>query len=635
MLVERRDYDVIVVGSGAAGSSAAQTAAEAGVSVLLISKDPMVCSDSKISEGIVTVQGVASSSDSPESLATNMRVQGDDLADKELTHAFSQDSAMSYQWLREQGLTPDINPKNGKPITVPVPMGGHNKVRSVLHTNGGLAYGHALWNSIIQTGNIDYLEDAWLLDLYVSDQVRDQEKEIVGALIYHASKGRFVSVKAPSVILACGGLNTMYFPHTDTMKGNCGDAYAIAARAGAQLVDMEQVQFIPFAVTNSPSYMGLALGEPVSVGPLGVIRDKDGELLQTDVMVKTRAECAAVIAKAVAEGRGTENGGCYLDMTKCAEGESGKMFVKMMSERGEHLISLLKKIAGAKAARFEEPFEVAPSAHYHMGGVRVNEQCEALIGNKKILAGLTAAGQAMGGLHGSNRLGSTSLAEGVIFGRRAGKTAVKHSVSRTNLSWEPVAKEEKRLVRNYEEKIGRKIKEGNSAYPIHTVRSLQKSCWEGVGPARTEQGIQQVIDDVRALEVELEQTTIEAGLSWNQSFIDYIEGRNMLQCACYVAESALLRKSSVGAHVRLDETDYKTETDPYSIACDLKKVESECTETVLSKIFRNRSSHMDRFKINASQAARGQVIKLLRTLPLSVRDPILIKVYSSLTEEPT
>lgn len=633
MTLERREYEVVVVGSGAAGSAAAQTAAHNGAKVLLISKDPMVCSDSKISEGIVTVQGVASKSDSPTELETNIRVQGDDIVDRDLTQAFSKDSASSYQWLRDHGLTPDINPNTGKPITVPVPMGGHNKVRSVLHKNGGLAYGHALWNGIMQEGNIDHIEDAWLLDLYVSSEGANGEPEIVGALIYHASAGRFISVKTPSVVLASGGLSTIYFPHTDTMKGNCGDAYAIAARAGAQLVDMEQVQFIPFAVTNSPTHMGLVLGEPVSVGPLGVIRDREGVLLQSDVMVHTRAECAAVIAKAVAEGRGTENGGCYLDMTKCAEGKSGEMFVQMISQRAEHLITLIRKIAGPKAARFEEPLEVAPSAHYHMGGVRVNERCEALINDDRVLRGLTAAGQAMGGLHGSNRLGSTSLAEGVIFGRRAGHSAVTHSLSRTNLAWSDLAAEEKRLLEFYKNKLGRKIVEGNQAYPIHTIRSLQKSCWQGVGPARTEQGIQQVIEDVSELELSLEQTTIAAEMNWNQSFIDYVEGRSMLHCARFVAESALLRKTSVGAHVRLDESSFSAEPKPYSIAVKFSQRQSAGWVTKLNKLPRQRSSALERFKINANQAVRGKVIKLLSKLPLSVRDPILVKVYSKLNGE--
>ena len=237
-------YDVIVVGSGGAGSAAAHAASRAGAKVLVVSKDPVGCSDSKIAEGIVTVRGSAEDTDSHEVLSENLRLAGGDLPVPEITNAFAEDSEEAYDWLRRQGVRPRIDSERGKPVVMAIPLGGLNRRRSVAHDNGGLAVGHAAWNAIVQGDGIDYLEDAWFLDV-VSEGGAD-ETNVLGGLIYEASEGRLVAVRAPAVVIAAGGLSTLYFPNTDTMRGNTGDSYALAARAGAELVDMEQIQFLPF-----------------------------------------------------------------------------------------------------------------------------------------------------------------------------------------------------------------------------------------------------------------------------------------------------------------------------------------------------------------------------------------------------
>ena len=170
-------------------------------------------------------------------------------------------------------------------------MGGHTKRRSVGHKNSGVAFGHANWNAVVQGNRIDYLEDAWFLDL-VTDESGTQ-KRIVGGLVYDAARGLIVAVRAPAVVMAAGGLSTLYFPKTDTMRGNTGDSYAVAARAGAELVDMEQVQFLPFCLASPPSYEGLLCGEPVTASFLGVLRDSKGNVILDGVYLRTRAECSA------------------------------------------------------------------------------------------------------------------------------------------------------------------------------------------------------------------------------------------------------------------------------------------------------------------------------------------------------
>ena len=610
--LERREYDVLVVGSGGAGSAAARSAAEAGKRVLMVSKDPMMCSDSKISGGIITVRGVGTEEDTVESFNANIRMSAEDIGDPKLSKLFSNESKDSYNWLRQHGLRPDFDSKTGKPVMFPGPLGGHNLARSIIHENGGLDYAHACWNAVMRHGSIEYLEDAWFLDVYQGEA----SSEIQGGLIYHAGGGKFISVKAPNVVLACGGLNTMYFPQTDTMKGNTGDAFAIAARAGANLVDMEHVQFLAFALAGPKSFEGIAVGEPATTGLLAHLRDKDGKMILSELMVRTRAECAAVIAQAVAHGRGTENGGCYLDMRDNAKGQYGKLYADIMNTYGQEALTPVRMALGAKAAKFTEPWEVKPTAHYIMGGVQVNEQTEALDPNGQVIAGLFAAGQAMGGLHGANRLGSTSLTECVVFGRRSGEGAAKRCDIVSLPDWQTVENCEAKLVKKYTNPLGRNGKN----YPINLIRTLQKSCWHGVGPARTEQGIRATLSTLSTVTQQFKDVNVSAGLDWNQGLINYIEGQNMLFCGKAVAQSALARPVSMGGHLRTD-TKGKSSKEVFSVTC-----KPHNDELVLGKIIRSPSPFMDRFKVRANRVIRIGIFKFLKTLPEKRRDKILVKL---------
>lgn len=542
---EWRDYDVIVAGSGGAGSAAAHAASEAGAKVLVVSKDPIGCSDTKIAEGIVTVRASADEDDTEDVLAENLRIAGSDLPTEEITAAFAQDTQDAYEWYRRQGVRPDMDHKEDKPAVVPIALGGHTKRRSIGHQNGGLALGHALWNAVVQ--GIDYLEDAWFLDV-VTEEKDDGPDEVLGGLIYDAARGVFVAVRAPSVVVASGGLSTMYFPKTDTMRGNTGDSYAFALRAGAELVDMEQVQFLPFCMTYPPAYEGLLAGEPVTAGYLGVLRDKDGKVILDSVMLRTRAECSAAIVRAVEAGRGTDRDGCYLDLTgNAAMPKSGPYFERFLHTSLSGVMATVRQAWGKNAAQCKEMWEVRPGAHYAMGGLRVNADCAAISddGADVPVRGLYAAGQAMGGVFGSNRLGSTSLSEGAIFGARAGRGAAERSKSGH-------AKPENALFENrlatYADVFGRS---GGDA-PALLVKRLQATCWSGIGPARTEDGLDAFDAEVADIRARAAKATISADTLWNQSFIEYLELMNMLDTAQAVSVAARDRDHSLGAHVRLD-----------------------------------------------------------------------------------
>ena len=425
--IKKLACDVIVVGSGGSGSSAAQAVAEQGLEVIVISKDPMSSSDTKICEGVMTVREAGDNSDTEQVLANNINLAGGDLPDKKITAAFARDSKNAYDRLRVNGLRPSINTDRNTPKTLAIAMGGHNKSRSVGHKNSGLSFGHVNWDTIVKFNNIKYFEDCWFLDIVKNLSTQ----AVVGGLAYDACSGVLLSIKAKAVIIAAGGLSTLFFPKTDTMRGNTGDSYAIGLRAGAHMVDMEQIQFLPFCLASPPSYEGLLAGEPATGSFLGVIRDKDNKVILDSVYLRTRAECSEAIMRAVADGRGSPNGGAYLDMTANKKAKrSGKFFMEYL-KTALSAYNNARQALGKEAGKADIPWEVRPSAHYMMGGVRVDEYGRALTFDKKnnkmlSIPGFYAAGQAMGGLFGSNRLGSTSLTEVAVFGHRAGEHAAHY-----------------------------------------------------------------------------------------------------------------------------------------------------------------------------------------------------------------
>ena len=559
-------YDVIVIGSGGAGTHAASAASAAGAHVLVVSKDPVGASDTKISEGIATVRasGAADQDDSEKVLSENLKMAGADLPLEAITSAFAADCQQAYDRYRAHGLRPGINVTGDGPQPLPLPLGGHTKRRSVGHQNCGVAFGHSNWNALVQGGEhgrIDYIEDAWLLDLVTDDDGNGRQR-IVGALIYHAAEGKFLAVRSPALVIAAGGVSTLYFPKTDTMRGNTGDSYAVAMRAGAELVDMEQLQFLPFCLASPPSYEGLLAGEPVTASYLGVLRDKNGKIILDGVYLRTRAECSAAIMRAVEDGRGTENGGAYLDMTaNKAAPLSGPYFTRFLETCLPSAYSNARQALGKKAGRIEEPWEVRPGAHYLMGGIRVDNNGASVGGEgdgeqKSGIRGLFAAGQAMGGLFGANRLGSTSLTEGAVFGARAGRAAAalkRNNKYASDTLFEP-------LIAAGNKRFGQR---GNIAAATLKLE-LQATSWHNIGPVRSADRLAKMDQHIRQIENKLNQIAIPSFPIWNQAFIDLEELRNMIGAAKLIACAARERDGSLGGHVRLDCKNISQFSRPYS-----------------------------------------------------------------------
>jgi succinate dehydrogenase/fumarate reductase flavoprotein subunit len=480
--------------------------------------------------------------------------------------------------------------------------------------------GHAAWNAIVQGDGIDYLEDAWFLD--VVTETSSEGPIVVGGLIYEATEGCLVAVQAPAVVLAAGGLSTLYFPNTDTMRGNTGDSYALAARAGAELVDMEQVQFLPFCLTAPPSYEGLLAGEPVTAGYLGVIRGANGKVILDGVMLRTRAECSAAMVEAVENGNGTDRGGCYLDLTANVKGQrSAKYYIKFLHTSLSGVMVTVRQALGRNAVECKETWEVRPGAHYCMGGVRVDAKGRAYgAENRNQVGGLFAAGQAMGGVFGGNRLGSTSLAEGPIFGARAGREAAQLCKPNTDSSVERLSEMFQKSLQRYRKVFGQEGEKSGSGM----IRELQRAAWVGIGPARTQSGLEKFLGQLASLRADAAKIAVNTDSVWNQSFIDYVEFLNMLDTAESVAVSALNRADSLGAHIRMDGG--KTSVlfgKPYSVA-----VLRENTGAFTAHKLDRNSTPWRKLLVHAYHDRKRKLgMKILRVLPLALQDRYVEKKF--------
>ena len=617
-------YDVIVVGSGGAGAQAASAAAELGASVLLVSKDPLGASDTKISEGLATVRESGSDDDIEEVLSENIKLAGGDLPIKKLTDTFSKYSKEAYDKYREHGLRPSINKAKNRPQSLPLAMGGHNRNRSVGHENHGVAFGHANWDAIIKEKNIDYLEDAWFLDLVVDRNNKSTNPIIVGGLIYDASKGVLLAINSPSVIIASGGLSTLFFPKTDTMRGNTGDSYAIALRAGADLVDMEQLQFLPFCLASPPSYEGLLAGEPSTASYLGVLRDKNGKIILNGVHLRTRAACSEAIMRAVEDGRGSPNGGAFLDMTANKElPKSGPYFMKYLQDSLPTAYINARQALGKEAAKVEVAWEVRPGAHYMMGGIRVNDDGASVGGDdegsvKHGISGLFAAGQAMGGLFGANRLGSTSLTELAVFGSRAGVAAAKNSL---NNSFKVNKKLFESYINEYSSLFGQK---GSIASNI-LRDDIQKESWKKIGPVRTAKGIKEMEDKIKEIETKLNDISIPNYFIWNQAFMDFVELKNMICSAKLIGLAAKERNGSIGGHVRLDAKNISIFSRPYSTV-----VHKNNNTYLVKKLNRTRTPLKNLIYYKILEKKRLLEARFLSMLPKNIKDKKLEKKYKDI-----
>ena len=525
-----RKADVLVIGSGGAGVMAAVEAAKAGASVLIVSKEPIGYGDTRISLGVMSTSPDETAGDSNDDFAEDMMRGGEYLNDPALVRALvgdAMDATVSFEGF---GHIFSRN-KEGVLQRMGFPPGGHRASRAIASPAVGISMGHTM-RAAIARANIEVLEETVCSELLVCDG------EVAGAVALRIASGEAFALLAKTTIIAAGGAGSLYYPHTDCMPAVVGDSYGLALAAGAELVDMEQVQYLPFAITHPPAMLGAPCGEPAFAGPLGRLLNSKGEVVLENIMTMTRAQVARVIVEEIRRGGATEHGGLLLDLTANVNSPAGENFVALVKKFGGPFLEIVRKAYGPKAANLEEPWDVLPTVHYFMGGIKTDEWCRSRTRS------LFACGQAQGGVMGGNRLGSTSLTEIFVFGKRAGTTAAREAEGK------PFADES--VAREPLEKLRALPGSKGNHRPIRLKRALQRLMWDNVGPLRDAEGLKEALSQIRNIRTQAQDLCVSEGGSYNTEAVDAMELSHMLASAEAIALSAVERTESRGAHVRAD-----------------------------------------------------------------------------------
>ncbi len=357
---------------------------------------------------------------------------------------------------------------------------------------------------------------------------------VAGAFGYWREQGRFVVFRAKSIVIATGGIGKAWKITSNSWEYT-GDGMALAYNAGAELMDMEFVQFHPTGMVWPPGVQGLLVTEAVR-GEGGLLTNKAGERFMEKydpkkMELSTRDVVARAIYTEVREGRGTEHGGAFLDISHKSADYVKKKLPSMYHQFRE--LADVDITAG--------PMEVGPTCHYMMGGIRVEAETA-----QSTVPGLFAAGEAAAGLHGANRLGGNSLSDLLVFGRRAGLAAAEHAkkVQTTSVNSTQIENAARDLLTPFERK------EGENPYTIH--RDLQEIMQSLVGICRTREDLTRGLTELEKLKERNSRVSVEGSRMFNPGWHLAQDLTSMLTVAEAVTRSALAREESRGAHSRID-----------------------------------------------------------------------------------
>src|SRR5712671_2288242 len=523
------ETDVLIIGSGGAGMYAAIEAARAGASVLLADR-------SLIGRGGATVMAqmtvaVALGAETPDhwSFHYNDTLEaGRGLCDERLARLLCAAGPACIREMEDWGI--GWARKDGRITQAFAP--GHDRPRCVYvdFLNTGPAVSKTLRHVVTRAKSVRKAGD-----LLISDLVRTDSGEVAGAVALHLPSGTPVTIAAKATIVATGGLTSLY--RRNSASANMGgDGYALALRAGAALTDMEFVQFFPIGHL-APRLIGM---DPIMWDPFryklgGRLLNGHGQEFtsrygssEDGAYVLTRDLATYAIIKEVEAGRGSPHGGAFLSFEHCAEHALREAFGPVIDRLAANNIDLTKM-----------PVEVAPIAHYHMGGVAADARMETEI------RGLLVAGEAAGGANGANRLSGNAVTEALVFGRRAGRSAAARVARMASQPFRPLAAEAA---------LDLITRDGTANGPnsADMIQRLQSVMADDVGPLRTRERLERAIARIDDLAGELGERPFGDGRRFDMRRIDWFDLRNMLLVARVVALAALRRTESRGAHQRED-----------------------------------------------------------------------------------
>jgi len=565
-------YDVLIIGAGGAGLRAAIEAASSGVSVGLICKSLLGKAHTVMAEG--GMAAAMANNDDRDSwrvhFADTMR-GGQYVNNWRMAELHAKEAPDRVRELEGWGAvfdrTPDgrINQRN---------FGGHRYPR-LAHVGDrtGLELIRTLQDHAVYTGMTVHMEHT------VIDLILDKGRA-AGVLAYDRERGRFHVFNAKAIVLATGGLGRAYKITSNSWEGT-GDGHALAYRAGAELIDMEFIQFHPTGMVWPPSVRGILVTEGVR-GEGGVLKNSEGRRFMFDDIpdnykpqtasdaeegwrytqgdksarrppeLLTRDHVARCINREVKAGRGSPHGGVFLDIAWIKEKlKDSEAHIKRKLPSMYHQFKELADLDITK-----EPMEVGPTTHYVMGGVRVDADTQM-----STIPGLFAAGECASGINGANRLGGNSLSDLIVFGKRAGEYAA------TWAKEHPVPRVDDELV---ERAMGASLvpfeRGAGGENPYKVQSDLQETMQALVGIVRTESEMREALKCIAQFKERAARVGVAGHREYHAGWHTALDLRNLLTVSEAVARSAIERKESRGGHFREDYPDKVTEFSTINVA---------------------------------------------------------------------
>jgi succinate dehydrogenase / fumarate reductase, flavoprotein subunit len=534
MAIEHHDYDVLVLGSGGSGLRAAVAAAEAGAKTGLVCKSLLGKAHTVMAEGgLAASLGNVDPRDNWETHFQDTMFGGKYLNNWRMAELHAKEAPDRARELEHWGAVFDRTPERKMSQRA---FGGHTYKRLVhIGDRTGLEMIRTLQDKTVHS-DVDIFMETTITKL-----IKDGDR-VVGCFGYRRASGEQISFSSKALVLATGGSGRIY-KITSNSQDCTGDGYALAYEAGAELVDMEFIQFHPTGMVYPPGVAGLLVTEAVR-GEGGILRNASGERFMEKydpkrMELSTRDVVARSIYTEVKEGRGTPHGGAYLDVSHL---DSDYVRKKLPSMYDQFL-----ELAGVDITK--EPMQVGPTCHYFMGGIKVDADTGATR-----VPGLYATGEASGGMNGANRLGGNSLGDLLVFGRRAGIGAAADAAQApaATLPADEIAAAQGR-VDHYLNGSGRD--QGENPFQLH--KELQTIMGDGVGIFRDKEGLTEAIGKLESLEGRVDNLKSPSNrLEYNPGWQLCSEIKNMLTVSLMIARGALLREESRGGHSRLDFTAY-------------------------------------------------------------------------------
>ena len=555
---QQYEFDVLVVGAGGAGLRAAIEASAAGVKVGVVTKSLLGKAHTVMAEGgMAAAMGNVDDRDNWRVHFADTMRGGQYLNNWRMAELHAKEAPSRVRELEAWGAVFDRT-KDGKILQRN--FGGHRYPR-LAHVGDrtGLEMIRTLQDHGVHQG-IEFHMETTILTL-----LKDGDR-CVGAFGYDRERGRFKLFHAKAVVLATGGIGRAYEITSNSWEYT-GDGHSLAFHAGADLLDMEFVQFHPTGMVWPPSVRGLLVTEGVR-GEGGVLRNKDGKRFMFDDIppnyrsstadnedegwrytqgdksarrppeLLTRDHVARCIRREVKAGRGSPHGGVFLDISWIKE---------KLPNAAEHIKKKLpsmyhqfKQLADIDITK--EPMEIGPTTHYVMGGVRVDAESQM-----STVPGLFAAGECGAGLHGANRLGGNSLSDLVVFGQRAGKFAAQFAKDTPagQINPDQVDQSAREALEPFDRGSA-----GENPYTIQ--HELQKMMQDLVGIVRVEEEMERALKEIEQLKARAARVGIPGNREYNNGWHTALDLNNLLTVSEIVARVAILRKESRGAHFRDD-----------------------------------------------------------------------------------